>query len=226
MRKLKLSGCDCESPEDFGQYYRNRYFGLQGEDSTIHPSSLVQVKGGTCAIYRYKRPGAEPEAETYQWADLRKRGLFGKPSTGNIVYGSGYVYTWDFARRESQKGFNPSGVLTWHPDMYGLKSFEEKIRGRSGQAARFDSVWNVYNPTFWNWGDAIRQLESGERIGCPITEKLGLFLKLKEPNVHVSYKYNHIGELTPSDGNIELLPKFKYMRQILENIIPTTVRVS
>jgi len=220
MKQLKLSGVDCESPADFSQYYRGRYFGLPNSEGGVLPTQLVLVEGGTCHCHVMQSKD-KVEEKRIRWADLRQTGLFGRPTLGLKPYGDGYRYLWDFARRESIKGFDIRNIQKWTPDNYGLKMLQDKVF----KAPRSEEVWNVYNPVFYTWRDAISLLESGAKIGTPVTDKLGLYLKLGSPYIHVSYKYNAIGHLE-DEHNLLINRKFSYLEDIVVNILPNEVKVS
>lgn len=230
---VRLSQVDCECPDDFMQYYKGRWFAVPDGDKLI-PCTLQGVQGSKITFSKIVNGdnGHLDLASTVdEWRNLRKVGRFGMPMLGNIVDGDTYEYLWSFARRQSIKGYSSEAVSRWSPDMYGLGAIHEKTKYKPASNSsyltsavkelqrKYSNLLNVYNPKHYTLEEAIKLLEEGARIGCPITPQVGLHLAETSPFICVSHRFRTIGWLT-SPKKVELFKNYKYLEDILKLSLP------
>lgn len=230
MSALKMCSVDCECPEDFYQYYRNRWFAIPDEGGTMHPATCLSTDGGRVNITRIVSKDAD-KTGAVEWRDLRKVAKFGLPTIGNVAFFDTYQYMWSFARRESVKGIDPNRLQSWFPDSYGLHSEHHKrvyganFNDKKAMAASRALLWGIYNPQYWEFDKAVEALSNGERIGCPLDVRTGLHLSKQSPYICVSSRWRTVGYLT-DDRKIKVFPQFHYLVDVLKLSIPEDVKIS
>lgn len=222
--RVGLGGVDCETPSDFDQYYRNRFFALPGEDC-LTPTSCIGVDGSSCSLAVINQDMSYTQM-MMDWRELRKKGMFGTPFLGNVIYGDSYKYLWNFARRQSVKGISLEGMSQWMPDRYGLFRKMEGLAPLKGNTSYQSNltVNGIFNPKYFSWIEALDLLGEGKRIGCPIDSKVGLYLAKGCVDVMVSHRFKTVAQL--KRGNIvKLLEGFEHLSDILRISIPKNVEI-
>lgn len=230
---VRLSQVDCETPEDFLQYYKNRLFALKDKiKGDLQPTVLYQrVDPNTFQLKVYPNDQGMFVPLVMPWKELRLQGLFGRPLLGNTVVGDSYVYLWDSPRRESVKGLDLNKLMSWEPDRYGLWPMinaelqKKTVPQQQLETARAHRLWHIYNPKFFRWDEAVDSLVSGQRVGAPISYKVGLCLQLNSPHMWVSYKQSRIGRVDDDHRTILLDEKFAHFEPILRLVVPKSVQV-
>lgn len=227
IQALKMCDIDCECPEDFYQYYRNRWFAFPN-DTNVHPVQCVSMDGPRVAYAEIVEDSGKMQSGSIEFRDLRKMGKFGIPTIGNTVYGDTYQYLWNFARRESVKGLSLERMQTWSPDPYGLNAEHTRriVNGPMSKNLNLSRalVWNVYNPKYWTFEDAVKSLNSGERIGCPLDARVGLHLAKESSYIFVSSRFRTVGYLV-EENKIKMLSGFDFLADIIKLSLPKEVEV-
>jgi hypothetical protein len=230
MSALKMCAVDCECPEDFYQYYRNRWFAIPDGDVT-HPATCNNAEGGRIDITKIMSTEEEVRGPV-EWRDLRKIAKFGLPTIGNVSFFDTYQYMWNFARRESIKGIAPDRLQAWFPDAYGLNvEHVKRVYGNPNtynekkySTATRTLLWNIYNPKFWTFDEAVTALSDGTRIGCPLDGRTGLHLSKQCPHICVSSRWRTVGYLT-DDRKVKLFSQFQYLADVLKLSFPEDVKI-
>ena len=210
---VQFGGWDCEDMRDFVQYYRGRYFGYaEPGDAVIRPAVYNQIAGGDLTIYLWDPATELVRTELQSQISLIKWGKFGHPILGNVNYGPTYTYLSATPLRESSKGLRVDSLKFNWPnhgrigdgspdiiDLYSVKTpaFGSIYNGTAGHRSveQFKLMVEVYNRKYFTIPEAIKQLESGARIGCAVSHKLGLYTSAVGDKIQISYRGERVGEL-------------------------------
>jgi hypothetical protein len=217
-RDLKMCGCDCETPDDFEQYYKGRFFAVPGSDGSLLPTTLVAyAKGADKCLLLQSYNVEEVQEQSYDWRTLRKVARFGIPVLGNVHYGDTYKYLWTYARRQSVKGLTTNNIMSWVPDKFGLARVQQRQFDNSltlSTSAERKMLWEIYNPKFYGLVEAVDLLSQGQRIGCALDGKVGLHLSRGWKDICVSYRYRTVGHY--SNSKIQLTRGFEHLVDVLK----------
>jgi hypothetical protein len=240
MRKAKeelSSQVDVENQRDFYQYYKGRYFGYMGPDGKVLPaliSQSVSAPNGYVA-FRYYDPTDKLWKEADQPAALKDMGdgrfRFGAPILGTVSFGPTYAYVEGNSLRESIKGIAvtrlkaevPNGTFIFqkyaakHPEL--LKMFGQYPYS----VEEAELVLGIFNKSYYTWNESIQLLEMGERLGCPVSKHVGLYLDSDSPDILVGFKnMPGIARLTSTkygEPSIEINERAKHLKPVLEHIL-------
>lgn len=230
---------DCESFRDFGQYYRHRYFARR-DGGVLTPCWAVDgtFRDNGCNIAHMDQPIESGGHEPVTWERLKRNYAFGSPILGTCVIGPTYCYLAARPVRESAKGLSANRI-TWdwvHGDFlqraYGRANpaFFQGIGGEHlGSKEEMRSIYNIYNKTYYGIPEALEELESGSRIGCPISPELGFYFSPDIPDILASYKnWFGIGRVIPHKigGNaLELKPRHKWLKAAIQYSLQNEILV-
>ena len=235
---LQFGDFDCEDSRDFVQYYRNRYFGYPLNDRIAPATHVAFENKETIVINVFDASTGQVRTERVPWVKFRMLGKFGHPILGNVDIGPTMAYTYSAPRRESVKGINMTACRLMFPKQNGWDARGQDVLGLF---SRKDSLFSVaylgagdgtyyqtleefkilealYNRSFWRVGTAFRALADGDRIGCSITHKLGLYTTGEFDKIQILYRGHRIGDVD-SDRRVELLPDHKYLLQTVTDTL-------
>lgn len=210
-----LGSFDCEDMRDFAQYYRGRYFGLLTEGGTIAPATLDRQtrQADHVSLSVYDPAGSRILPVDLTRRQLEERGRFGLPILGNVPIGPTFAYVFTAPKRESAKGlslpnctfkFPEHGGLSdklrnvmdlfWHPE----SRQQQALRGEVfGQAEDREIAYAIYNRSYPTGLEAVQQLEQGDRLGVPVSHRLGLYLAGGKESIQLRFGTSVIGDVVP-----------------------------
>jgi hypothetical protein len=236
---------DCMSLKDFFQYYKTRYFGIK---STLNPNTILPayINSGlqrdetfAMALYDDKK---QLGLEVVNWKRIKEAGRFGCPLLGTTLVGPTYTFFMGHPYRESLKGISLGRCDSWLPNYEFIakkyvyinpalgKMLGGAHSGRNfGSKEEMETVYNIYNKTYYPIKNAIEDLEAGNRLGCPITRTCGFYLEEGVPDILMSYKHiAPVGKLTQSkedDYRVEIVDSCKYLVPAIQHSLPDSILV-
>lgn len=236
-----LGPLDCENIRDFSQYYNRRYFAIKSDlllgsnapEDALYPAMYSGGTNNIALIFWMPNKGQGTLATT--WDSLRVFGRFGHALLGTIPWKHSYAYLSQYAYRESVKGFGPNRVYSWVPGELNSKVvFAYKVKHpeahlpfvyKTGPQIEMEAVYEIYNKRMYTWEEAIENLVCGRKLGCNISNKMGLFIQEGEPEIQVSYKDKVIGIVKPFLNELHLRYEWHFLRQVVQEQIPRNIGV-
>jgi hypothetical protein len=237
-----LGKYDCENMQDFYQYYKGRYFAIPSEyvdrpPGILYPTVIYQIQSHTEVVVAYF-DGSDVLHIATPLDKLVRMGKFGVPMLGTIPWKHTYLYLSQAGYRESAKGIS-SKLTVWWPDqlsktmiMYmAMSNLVPFNNGGAtfGRLSEMEAVYNILNNYMYTWEEAMELLRNGRKLGCNISNKIGIFIKDGEPNLQVSYRDYVVGlipsETLPRYPEIHIKREFRFMIDPIQEMVPSEVRV-
>lgn len=231
---LQFSGLDCESMRDFSQYYRHRYFGIEGGSGKIFPARYITAPTPDSLHVLYYTAGAGFKEERIAFKALAKVGKFGLPVLGNVDAGPTSVYISAPPKRESIKGLSlqsldikllpHKGFTKTMPDLWSayckqFPTWEQVFRGqRDGENPEYEFIYEIFNRKYRDFRSAVASLESGERLACAISHKTSLYLSGGSDKIQIAYRGVPVGALEinrDGKGYVNITPTSEYLRNLV-----------
>lgn len=88
------------------------------------------------------------------------------PRVGMVSFNDSFVYISRYPTRQYHRGYVPNSCIA-----AGTRSGASK---NSYITSAHEVVYNIYNPVFYDFGNAVNILSSGERLGCPLGRALAI----------------------------------------------------
>lgn len=229
---------DCESIRDFIQYYRGaRIFGMG--DNPIKPCMLhreVILGSGErgVAIHYIDSPDSEITEISRSWEQLCLPMMkYGHPIQGTIEFGETYAYLSQNSFRESSKGLGWDR-LRWYiagqdgsGDYVSRYFYKHPVPEYAGVPTKeiLRICWNILNKQMFEFPEALRLLDSGARLGCHISPKVGLYFHDGLPDIQISYKEQTVGRLNDDYTEAHIHNNNYYLKRILREHFPNNVEI-
>ena len=235
---------DCVSLRDFCQYYKSRYFGMR---STLSPDTILPayMNGGprgdeTFTLIIFSNENKLLSTANSDWAAVKEFGRFGCPILGTALVGPTYTFFSGNPVRESLKGVSLGRYDSWLPNNEFITKRYAHINpsiskmfgggGRNfGSKEEMETIYHIYNKTYYTLRNAIDELEDGKRLGCPITRTCGFYLEEGIPDILMSYKHiAPVGKLTQAiegDYRVEIIEQHKYLVPAIQHSLPDSILV-
>lgn len=247
MSTAQLSDfCDVETIKDFFQYYRGRYLGYRpnlGESEifpAIIPENAERQPAPTHIGLRYYDPGYKPNSDEHQLQLLNvpfknmSNGhyAFGAPILGTTLFGPTYGYFLGFPLRESVKGIATHKLTFVVPNHTFFSKYARGTKEKSkylsaidgrhfGYPSEMELVYWIYNKKYYSFVQAWQMLHKGERLGCPLSRNIGLFLDEGNPNIGITFKDRPIGIVSDNADQVVLNEEEKHLVPAIETAFKT-----
>jgi len=122
------------------------------------------------------------------------------PELGMVNGDHSILYMWQTAPRVAQKGFRPNGV------QYAVfNAWDLRKNGKSPDPSNITVIKNLFLPTYYTVEEALKSLESGERVGCALSNKMGLYTTATDKYPMIAYRRNTIGHMRDGVAHVARL---------------------
>lgn len=180
---------DVENSEDFHKYYRGQYVDVIYENKNV-PFRIDSLDGKYVLGRVLLEGGKSAASYNPTWDEFRNGiGSFGIPTLGMRNTGPTVLFLYRTPERQWSRGYRPTGTSAWCPNEWDL------IRANKVIPSVMDgpTVWEVFNPTYYAWNDAVSRLTGGDRIGCALNNQYAMVSLSRCPNPVIVYRRSLIG---------------------------------
>lgn len=186
--------CDVENLADFSRYYGNSWIGWHPTDAAhISPAFVGGMQARDVVFLRFlSKTGAGEftlgNHELTEWKSILEHIDFGLPPVGLCVDGPTISYGSYASPRTPKKGYRPNDVIFSYFNNWNIRSKYT----RPGRL-NYDNVWEVFNPEYKSFPEALASLSKGDVVGIPISRTIGMYTIPKYKYPMLAYKRWTVG---------------------------------
>lgn len=199
---------DVETVADFGRYYRGSYIPVMQEGKLV--PFQVSINDGEYILGQFLTRNADGtiqrrDSAAIRWKDFVKIARFGAPEVGMVDLGPTVVYVYLRPERQWGRGYLPQNLNVVNFNGWDAR---EKLPARFFEPHSELLMYSLICPEHKKPKEAINQLTEGSRIGCSITNRLGLYIQKNSPSIMVAYRRNTVGYIDGTMQTVRLDPLF------------------
>jgi len=144
------------------------------------------------------------ESVDFSFDELKALIDFGRPDVGMTPNGPSICYLSHSTPREAKKGFRVKSAKSHDFNAEEYRSTPIRVAYDSDP---YDWVWWVFNPEYSSVGVAYSELETGKKLGVPLSNIIGLYTTSRSSCPLLAYKRWTIGYM-PDPKSISIFSPF------------------
>jgi hypothetical protein len=185
--------CDCENIADFSRYYRFAWVAWHMHPEGPQPVNIQQT--GDNSIFATDLTGNLHVIPWQRRAELS----FAMPELGMVNGDYTIIYMYKTSPRQPHRGYRTQEILHTVFNAWNLRKLSPIPDPGNRTVIR-----NLFFPRYYELKEGLAALDTGERVGCALNERIGIYTSAADRFPMLAYRRSTIGYI---ENNRAMIPR-------------------